>query len=43
MTNYLAVRVFQAEYFMTKWSDGGQNRQNSFRIETGLVFRFGKR
>lgn len=41
--NHLAVRVFQAEYFMTKWNDGVNNRQNSFRIETGLVFRFGKR
>jgi opacity protein-like surface antigen len=43
VTNYLAVRVFQAEYFMTKWPDGAQNRQTNFRIETGLVFRFGKR
>ncbi len=43
VTNYLAVRVFQAEYFMTKWNDGATNKQNNFRIETGLVFRFGKR
>ena len=43
VTNYLAVRVFQADYFLTKWSDGVSNRQNNFRIETGLVFRFGKR
>ncbi|MDE3136390.1 MAG: outer membrane beta-barrel protein [Acidobacteriota bacterium] len=43
VTNYLAVRVFQAEYFMTRWDNGGTNQQNNFRIETGLVFRFGKR
>jgi outer membrane immunogenic protein len=43
VTNYLAVRVFQAEYFMTRWNNGTTNQQNNFRIETGLVFRFGKR
>ena len=43
VTKYMAVRVFQAEYFMTKWNDGLNNRQSNFRIETGLVFRFGKR
>jgi opacity protein-like surface antigen len=44
VTDHLAVRVFQAEYFMTRWnSGGGSNQQNNFRIETGLVLRFGKR
>jgi opacity protein-like surface antigen len=42
VTKHLAVRVFQAEYFMTKWSDGVNNRQSNFRVETGLVWRFGK-
>lgn len=40
VTHHLAVRVFQAEYFMTNWNDFGVGHQNSFRIETGLVWRF---
>lgn len=43
VTDHLAVRVVQAEYFLTKWDNFGVGHQNSFRIETGLVFRFGKR
>jgi opacity protein-like surface antigen len=43
VTNHLAVRVFQAEYFLTKWPDGVNNRQSSFRFETGLVFTFGQK
>jgi opacity protein-like surface antigen len=43
VTKHLAVQVFQAEYFMTKWTGfTSGNRQNNFRIETGLVWRFGK-
>lgn len=43
VTNHLAVRVFQAEYFLTKWPDGASDRQSSFRFETGLVFTFGQK
>ncbi|HVC00194.1 MAG TPA: outer membrane beta-barrel protein [Candidatus Dormibacteraeota bacterium] len=43
VTPHLAVRVFQAEFFFTKWPDGASDRQRSFRVETGLVFNFGKR
>lgn len=43
VTRHIAVRVVQAEYFLTKWPDGVNNRQSSFRIETGLVFRFGQK
>lgn len=43
VTKHLAIRVFQAEYFLTKWPDPVNNRQNGFRFETGLVFSFGKR
>ena len=43
VTRHIAVRVFQAEFFYTKWPDGANNRQRSFRVETGLVFRFGKK
>lgn len=43
VTKHLAIRVFQAEYFMTDWNSFGAGRQKSFRIETGLVWRFGKK
>ena len=42
----LAIRLFQAEYLMTRFKDPssptGQNgRRNNVRLSTGLVFRFG--
>lgn len=43
VSQHLAIRVFQVEYFFTKWPNGGNDRQNSFRFETGLVFRFGQK
>lgn len=38
----VAIRLVQAEYVLTKFNDGANNRQNSVRISTGLVFRFGQ-
>jgi opacity protein-like surface antigen len=38
----VAIRLVQAEYVLTKFNDGDSNRQNSVRISTGLVFRFGQ-
>ncbi|HVB33769.1 MAG TPA: outer membrane beta-barrel protein [Patescibacteria group bacterium] len=43
VTKHLAIRVFQVEYFLTKWPEGPSNHQSNFRFETGLVFSFGKR
>jgi opacity protein-like surface antigen len=40
---HLNIRVVQAEYFLTKWNDGVNNRQNNFRISTGLILTFGKK
>jgi outer membrane protein OmpA-like peptidoglycan-associated protein len=34
-------RMFQAEYLLTKFTDGGNNKQNNFRAATGLVLHFG--
>jgi opacity protein-like surface antigen len=34
----LAIRIVQADYFMTKMND---RTQNNFAISTGIVFRFG--
>lgn len=34
-------RMIQAEYLLTKFTDGGNNKQNNFRAATGLVLHFG--
>lgn len=37
----VAWRVVQADYLLTKFRDGDNDRQDNFRAATGLVFRFG--
>jgi opacity protein-like surface antigen len=39
VSEHLAVRPVQAEYFMTKIPDGLNNQQNNFRFGTGIVLR----
>jgi|HubBroStandDraft_5_1064220.scaffolds.fasta_scaffold41284_2 outer membrane immunogenic protein len=39
-TPHLGIRLVQAEYLLTKFNDGINNRQNDARISTGVVFRF---
>jgi opacity protein-like surface antigen len=39
----VAVRLFQGEYYMTRFPNGINNRQDNFRAATGIVFRFGKK
>ena len=39
----VAIRLFQAEWLYTKFNNGVNDRQNSMRVTTGLVFRFGSR
>src|ERR1700691_3470113 len=41
VTRHIAIRPVQAEYFLTKFPDGLNNRQNNFRYSAGIVFRFG--
>lgn len=41
LSKRIAWRVLQAEYLLTKFQDGVDNRQNNIRLATGLVFRFG--
>jgi hypothetical protein len=43
ISEHFAIRPVQAEYFLTKFTDGANNRQNSFRYSAGIVFQFGKR
>ncbi len=42
VSRIISIRPFQAEYFLTKFSDGLNNRQNNFRFGSGIVFRFAK-
>jgi opacity protein-like surface antigen len=41
VTKNVAVRVVQADYMLTKFTDGVNDRQNSVRISAGIVFRWG--
>jgi hypothetical protein len=41
LSRHVAVRPVQAEYFLTKFPDGANNRQNNFRYSAGFTFRFG--
>lgn len=43
LTKHIAIRPVQAEYFLTTFSDGNNNRQNNFRFSAGIVFRFGRK
>ena len=43
LSRHMAIRLGQAEYFLTKFADGNNSRQNNFRFGTGIVLRFGER
>jgi outer membrane protein OmpA-like peptidoglycan-associated protein len=38
---HIALRLFQAEYLLTTFTDGGDNKQHNLRAATGLVLHFG--
>jgi peptidoglycan-associated lipoprotein len=42
VSRHFAIRALQADYLLTLLPNGTNNRQNNFRLSTGLVFRFGK-
>lgn len=41
LTPHVGIRVIQADYLMTKFSDGDNDRQNNVRVSAGIVFRWG--
>lgn len=41
VSRHFAVRPVEAEYFLTKFPDGNNERQNNFRYSAGIIFRFG--
>jgi outer membrane immunogenic protein len=40
LTQHIWVRPVQAEYFMTTFNDGNNDRQNNFRYSAGVVLAF---
>jgi hypothetical protein len=40
ISEHFAVRPVQAEYFLTRFTNGATNQQNNFRYSAGVVFRF---
>jgi hypothetical protein len=43
VSSHAAVRVFQADYLLSRFLNGVNDHQNSFRLTAGVVFRFGSR
>lgn len=43
VSRHVAVRPVQAEYFMTRYPDGLDNRQNNFRYSAGVILHVGNR
>jgi hypothetical protein len=43
VTSHLAIRPIEADYFLTRFINNlttGNNNQNNFRFQAGLVFEF---
>src|SRR5437868_33000 len=38
---HISARLFQAEYLMTRFTDGNDNKQNNLRASAGIVLHFG--
>jgi peptidoglycan-associated lipoprotein len=43
VSSRVSVRLFQAEYMLTRFPNSTNNDQNNVRITTGVVFHFGER
>jgi outer membrane immunogenic protein len=43
LSHRIALRVIQADYFLTLLPNGSSDRQNNLRLSAGFVFRFGSR
>jgi outer membrane immunogenic protein len=41
LTRHIAVRAFEADYYLTRFDNGVNDHQNNLRIEAGVVIRFG--
>lgn len=43
LSRFSALRVFQADYYYTRFPNGVNNHQNNLRLGAGLLIRFGNR
>ena len=43
LTRRIALRAFEADYYLTRFDNGGNDHQNNLRIAAGVVIRFGGR
>jgi opacity protein-like surface antigen len=43
ISEHFAIRPFQTEYLLTKFTVNANKRQNNFRYSAGIIFRFGSR
>ena len=43
LTEHFALRVIQADYYYTRFTNGVNDHQNNLRLSQGLIFRFGSR
>jgi peptidoglycan-associated lipoprotein len=41
LTRHIAWRAFEADYELTRFDNGVNDRQNNFRIAAGVIIRFG--
>jgi outer membrane immunogenic protein len=41
ITRSIAVRAFEADYYLTRFDNGVNEHQNNLRIEAGVIIRFG--
>jgi outer membrane immunogenic protein len=43
LTRHIALRVFEADYYLTRFDNGVNDHQNNLRIAAGVIVRFGGR
>jgi outer membrane immunogenic protein len=43
LTRHIALRLFEADYYLTRFDNGTNDHQNNLRIAAGLLLRFGGR
>lgn len=41
LTRRIALRAFEADYYLTRFDNDGSDQQNNLRIAVGVIFRFG--
>jgi outer membrane immunogenic protein len=43
LTRHIALRAFEADYYLTRFDNGVNDHQNNLRIAAGVTLRFGGR